>query len=606
MRIHIIRFKKRQIPESGSRFQRFRLLPATRNPQRATRNPQSSFKKKESMVRGIFLRLRLLKRNFKGAQSFMKPVLRIFIAAGLLIGMSMGTVVVAADTPKKVLILPFQIHSEEDLSFLQNGIQDMLATRLSFVDKVVTYGKEAVAQAIEGVEKPIKEPAAFQLGRSAGADYVVLGSMTVFGENISTDMKFLDVGQNTAPVTLSQFGKGRGEVLAHVDMFAGQVNEKVFGRKTYTYASPGASPAALPADDRRRHPESVFTKDNELAESAVWRSRRFKMEIRGLSVADVDGDKRNEAVFIDKNAVFVYRYTEGTVEKVAEYAGGQNESYIGVDASDINGDGKAEIFINNILLSTRQLSSFVLEWKEKGFSRILDHQAWFYRVVRVPQRGSILFGQKFVEDRVYTEDICELAWQGKEYAPTNEKRYLKPIHVFGVAFGSSTDDGRQATIAFTADERIRLFDEADGSEIWRTEEKYGGNSLYIEFEDKSAASIGGYREMKNIYLPQRIHLVDIDKDGKKEVLVPKNKDFAGNRLERLRVFDRGYIEGFEWTGLELTPKWKTRQLSGYISDCVIADFDNDGQDEIVCAVVSQAVPVIGGEKSYIVMMELNQ
>ena len=46
----------------------------------------------------------------------------------ILLGFSLPLVLVGqvvwAQTPKKVLILPFQIHAENDLSFLQKGIAD--------------------------------------------------------------------------------------------------------------------------------------------------------------------------------------------------------------------------------------------------------------------------------------------------------------------------------------------------------------------------------------------------------------------------------------------------------------------------------------------------
>jgi len=53
-----------------------------------------------------------------------------------------------AEAPKKILILPFNIHSEKDLSFLQNGIFDMLSTSLSEAGKVVPISKEKSLKAV--------------------------------------------------------------------------------------------------------------------------------------------------------------------------------------------------------------------------------------------------------------------------------------------------------------------------------------------------------------------------------------------------------------------------------------------------------------------------
>ena len=50
--------------------------------------------------------------------------------------------------PDRVLILPLTINAEKDLSFLQTGIFDMLATRLSAEGDVVTIGRDEALQAL--------------------------------------------------------------------------------------------------------------------------------------------------------------------------------------------------------------------------------------------------------------------------------------------------------------------------------------------------------------------------------------------------------------------------------------------------------------------------
>jgi hypothetical protein len=69
------------------------------------------------------------------------------------------------------------------------------------------------------------------------------------------------------------------------------------------------------------------------------------------------------------------------------------------------------------------------------------------------------------------------------------------------------------------------------------------------------------------------------------------------------MYKTGHIECLAWDNLGLFPKWKTRKISGYISDYTVADFDNDGQDELVYA----AVPKTGltkKERSFIVSQEI--
>jgi hypothetical protein len=60
-----------------------------------------------------------------------------------------------------------------------------------------------------------------------------------------------------------------------------------------------------------------------------------------------------------------------------------------------------------------------------------------------------------------------------------------------------------------------------------------------------------------------------------------------------------------WDGLGLAENWRTRKISGYVSDFAIADFDNDNQDELVIAVVmNKGVSVISKAKSTIIGYDL--
>jgi hypothetical protein len=77
-------------------------------------------------------------------------------------------------------------------------------------------------------------------------------------------------------------------------------------------------------------------------------------------------------------------------------------------------------------------------------------------------------------------------------------------------------------------------------------------------------------------------------------------------LTRVRVFKQGRFECLAWDNVGLTPKWRTRNFSGYISDYAWADLDNDGASELVFVVVaSEQILGIGKERSYVVAWNLD-
>jgi hypothetical protein len=75
-----------------------------------------------------------------------------------------------------------------------------------------------------------------------------------------------------------------------------------------------------------------------------------------------------------------------------------------------------------------------------------------------------------------------------------------------------------------------------------------------------------------------------------------------------RKFTKTHIEAFTWDGLGLRPIWKTRTMSGYIQDYTVGDFDNDGNDELVAALVIKEgrVTVISEAKSTIIAYDLTK
>jgi len=88
---------------------------------------------------------------------------------------------VAAEV-NRVAIVPFKVNAEKDLSFLRDGIVDMLTSRLSVEDKVVVLCREEIAKVLKTVSPPINESKAREIGSQLGVDYVLFGSLTVFGE----------------------------------------------------------------------------------------------------------------------------------------------------------------------------------------------------------------------------------------------------------------------------------------------------------------------------------------------------------------------------------------------------------------------------------------
>ncbi len=153
-----------------------------------------------------------------------------FILCFLLFALIIGNTVVAASEPKRVVIVPFKINAEKDLTFLEEGIADMLESRLSWDDKVTVISWEETKRALESVEEPLNETRAREIGAKLDADHVLFGSLTIFGNSMSIDAKLIDVSGDKPSFTFFSQSQSMDEVIPQINLFAADINEKVFGR----------------------------------------------------------------------------------------------------------------------------------------------------------------------------------------------------------------------------------------------------------------------------------------------------------------------------------------------------------------------------------------
>ncbi len=60
----------------------------------------------------------------------------------------------------------------------------------------------------------LEKKTALEIGKLLGADYVILGSLTVFGQSVSMDAKILDVSKSDVLVTAFDQSEGMDGVIA--------------------------------------------------------------------------------------------------------------------------------------------------------------------------------------------------------------------------------------------------------------------------------------------------------------------------------------------------------------------------------------------------------
>lgn len=511
---------------------------------------------------------------------------------------------VAAE-PKRVALLPFKINSEKDLSFLRDGIFDMLSTRLAQEGRVEVISREQAAAAVQSTagSGTINEASARSIGTSLKADFVLFGSLTVLGDNVSIDAKMVDITGAKPTMAFYDQSQNLGTVITKINSIAADINDKIFGQTPVAAAkapAPAAKPQTPPKDSIHAHPEKVLQDDGFIAagresdsedikilggearetQASFWKSASFNHLINGVAIGDVDGDGKNETVIAAPHTVMIFGSDGGPFRKLAEVEESTNKNIYGLDTADINGNGYAEIFVTSFNAEKTVVNSFILEYDGQNYVKILDNSRLIYRIAGTPNRGRILLGQRPKKGSSDSGPIFEMIWQGGEYVFTDEIKTPRYTHtsLLGLTIADVLNNGQESALGYKGNDHIQIIDSA-GKEVWESPDSYGGSMLFWDapWDDRGQV-------VNKKYFPMRLVVWQNRAAKENQVIAVKNYDVTDRKLE-YRMFTKTQIEAFTWDGLGLRPIWKTRIIKGYIQDYTVGDFDNDGQDELVAALV---------------------
>ena len=114
----------------------------------------------------------------------------------------------SAQEIKKIAVMPFEIYSKADSTALRKTLFQKLTDELKKEKLVQILPTDEL---LSGTGK-ITEKSAIATGKSLGADFVIMGSMTQFGETVSIDAKIIDVHKATVLPAISIQEKGLTDI----------------------------------------------------------------------------------------------------------------------------------------------------------------------------------------------------------------------------------------------------------------------------------------------------------------------------------------------------------------------------------------------------------
>ena len=510
---------------------------------------------------------------------------------------------------KKVALLPWTVNAAGDMEFVKSAMADMLASRLGGSVELV---RPDLVRAALGGKAATTESAAIEAGKKLNADFVLFGSITVFGNAVSMDARLINPSTGEAAPFTEQ-STGIESVIKLTDKLASGVLsslspvkasapvEKVEPEMVITGTTGKVQAAAAPADVAAQD-DFIIKPKPEQARPVVWRSQKIEGMYSAMTAADLDKDGKKELVLVSEHKIVVGAYRDNGFQVLQEIED-KKGSNITVFSFDADRDGAAEAYISR--LEENKAASSILEYKDGAYKITAGNIGWLLRTVQVGSDEPVLVGQRFRDIDGLFGEIKVLAREGGRIVEKGkfEIELPKKVDLYRFEAFDFTQTGSFDLITLDERDYLKVYARKDDGKGWssgyRSADFYGGTLNYIARKEERAEPIP---------VEGRFFHADRDKDGKRELFIKKNTPGGLGRSAKTPMsFKTGEIISLSWdkVGGTTAENWRTKAVEGYVADFVIDDLDGDGADEVTMLVVTGTERLFGELKSYILSHKIS-
>ena len=509
----------------------------------------------------------------------------------------------------KIAILPWKVNADEGMKYLKSAVNDMLASRIGAEPVVEIIKESSIKQVISRHDKEeIAEDTVKNIGKEVGADYIIYGSITVIADSVSIDARTIALKKSVPPVFFASQRKGLENVITLVDEMARDAKIRILTAEGIITAStvPGEpSPAYTGKFVTKEKPAEAATADDfiiteSVKTKGVWKSPQLDATVKYISIADVDKDGKNELIVLYSHDLSIYRLKGQSLELIKEIKGDVSVKNYSVSTADTNNNGTPEIYVTRMV--NERLSSYVLEYRDKEFQTISSDLKWFIKVFEEPHGANTVMGQKYSDTSGFFGQVQRFEWKDSKLQELSVFDLPKNLNLYSFEMTDFDKDGKVDIIALDERDYIRIYNKDSSGQwkqTWKSGDFYGGSLNRLELGATSTShDASDFMDIK-----ARILYADFDGDGIREIIISRNDPgTVGRYMKVVRSYDSSEIINLAWDGYNLEENWKTKKIDGYIADYAVNDTDNDGQKELVIAVVLEG----GTGKSYIMAYKLKE
>jgi hypothetical protein len=487
----------------------------------------------------------------------------------------------SGESPRKILVLPFHVESSErDLQNFSDHVNRSVRKAMENLGSEFSLESERLSrELLKEKSAPETEEEALSIARKNHADLVVYGFLSQDESQFRLKGIMWDVSSGRAIVSTDMTVANIHALTGVLQLFIASLDKRLHGtpRLTFYQSEPPVSP-----DMKQLHrlPTLVALPRN----TGPWRSSEIGSALLGLDVGDLDGDKKNEIVFLEESGLTIHRFENGTLRPLTQFAESPAQ-YISAEIEDLDGDGIAELVL--CYQTPSGVESAVARYLNRNFRIVAKLRHVILKSIRddiTNTKKRILVGQRTDAAEMFSGEMVRYNLQGDTIKEDGTIQLPPGTLILSYDSGELGKPGQHFRAILNQDQRLMLFDRE--------------NRLISSVSDRI---FGHYRRLRilsgsttrQIICPGRIFIADTKEEGENELLVMKGSDRGS------------YIQALGWNGTQLAEKWKTVENPGNISDFRIRDFKNEGNQSLVMILVKpMQFLALSGPRSVIFAFDL--
>ncbi len=468
-------------------------------------------------------------------------------------------IVARAESPSQLLILPFHVeagHGREDLERFGQRIDESIREAVKqFGEMLRVENAEEVKRLLQDGPPPSTEKDAIALGEKAGADILIYGFLRKSDGRYHLKGTMRDMRTGRIAVA-SDFGADniRGGLDGGLKIFLYNVAKRIHGAPKLPLYRAG-TPTDNGATTSKLKPSQVSLSRDR----GPWRSPKIT-PMRGLEIGDLDGDKRNEVVFVGADGITISRFEDGSLRPLTQFSQ-PPQVFLSAQAEDIDGDGVCELIL--CCETPNGLESSIIRYTDRNLRVVKKFPNMIVRTILDPsgKGGNLLVGQRTDSKNLFSGEMVIFRVSGDEVTEEGTISLPPGTLLLSYVSGRLGKDSTFVQVILNQDQRLMVFD-GESRLLAQVNERLYGLNRRIRVNQNGQPLI--------ITLPGRIIIADTDGDGENELLLIRMSHGQGS-----------VIEDLVWRSNQLISNWKTIGTGGLISDFRIQDFKNEGHRSLV-------------------------